>query len=92
MRGLLGHTRCVAVAGEGEDTGDAKTGVDGDITGAYSFRLVDIASAADVSAIALGARQVAVLVTDEEAPAYLAGLREQMQVAQAIVTAAELLR
>jgi ferredoxin len=39
-----------------------------------------------LSAIALGARQVAVLVTDEEAPAYLAGLRSQMQLAQAIVT------
>ena len=39
-----------------------------------------------LSAIALGARQVAVLVTEEEAPAYLAGLREQMQVAQAIVS------
>jgi ferredoxin len=39
-----------------------------------------------LSAIALGARQVAVLVIDEEAPAYLAGLRSQMQVAQAIVT------
>jgi ferredoxin len=39
-----------------------------------------------LSAIALGARQVAVLVTDEEAPAYLAGLDAQMQVAQAIVS------
>jgi ferredoxin len=38
-----------------------------------------------LSAITFGASQVAVLVTDEEAPAYLAGLAEQMTVAQAIV-------
>ncbi len=38
-----------------------------------------------LSAVALGARQVAVLVTDEEAPAYLAGLSAQMQVAQAVL-------
>ncbi len=39
-----------------------------------------------LSAIALGARQVAVLVTDEEAPDYLAGLAAQMKVAQTILT------
>lgn len=38
-----------------------------------------------LSAIAFGASQVAVLVTDEEAPAYLAGLTEQMAVAQAVL-------
>lgn len=38
-----------------------------------------------LSAIAFGATQVAVLVTDEEAPAYLAGLSEQMAVAQALL-------
>ncbi len=38
-----------------------------------------------LSAIALGATQVAVLVTDEEAPAYLDGLAEQMRVAAAIM-------
>lgn len=38
-----------------------------------------------LSAIAFGASQVAVLVTGEEAPAYLAGLGEQMAVAQAIL-------
>ncbi len=38
-----------------------------------------------LSAIAFGASQVAVLVTDEEAPAYLVGLAEQMTVAQAIL-------
>ncbi|MDO8388678.1 MAG: 4Fe-4S binding protein [Polaromonas sp.] len=38
-----------------------------------------------LSAIAFGASQVAVLVTDEEAPAYLAGLAEQMTVAQALL-------
>ncbi|MGH8805116.1 MAG: 4Fe-4S binding protein, partial [Polaromonas sp.] len=38
-----------------------------------------------LSAIAFGAAQVAVLVTDEEAPAYLDGLAEQMLVAQAIL-------
>ncbi len=38
-----------------------------------------------LSAIAFGAAQVAVLVTDEEAPAYLEGLAEQMRVAQAIL-------
>ncbi|MFN3570480.1 MAG: 4Fe-4S binding protein, partial [Polaromonas sp.] len=38
-----------------------------------------------LSAIAFGASQVAVLVTDEEAPAYLAGLAEQMTVAQAVM-------
>ncbi|GAB3476687.1 4Fe-4S binding protein [Polaromonas eurypsychrophila] len=38
-----------------------------------------------LSAIAFGASQVAVLVTDEEAPAYLAGLAEQMAVAQAVL-------
>lgn len=38
-----------------------------------------------LSAIAFGASQVAVLVTDEEAPAYLAGLAEQMAVAQALM-------
>ena len=38
-----------------------------------------------LSAIALGAAQVAVLVTDEEAPAYLDGLADQMRVAQAIL-------
>jgi ferredoxin len=39
-----------------------------------------------LSAIALGARQVAVLVTDEEAPDYLTGLSAQMKVAQTILT------
>jgi ferredoxin len=38
-----------------------------------------------LSAIAFGASQVAVLVTDEEAPAYLQSLKEQMQVAQALL-------
>lgn len=38
-----------------------------------------------LSAIAFGASQVAVLVTDEEAPAYLQGLTEQMRVAQALL-------
>lgn len=38
-----------------------------------------------LSAIAFGAAQVAVLVTDEEAPAYLQGLTEQMRVAQALL-------
>ena len=38
-----------------------------------------------LSAVAFGALHVAVLVTDEEAPAYLEGLAEQMQVAQAIL-------
>jgi ferredoxin len=38
-----------------------------------------------LSAIAFGASQVVVLVTDEEAPAYLAGLAEQMTVAQAVM-------
>ena len=38
-----------------------------------------------LSAIAFGAAQVAVLVTDEEAPAYLAGLSEQMAVAQTLL-------
>jgi ferredoxin len=38
-----------------------------------------------LSAIAFGASQVAVLVTHEEAPAYLQSLKEQMQVAQALL-------
>ena len=38
-----------------------------------------------LSAIAFGASQVAVLVTDEEAPQYLDGLKAQMDVAQAIL-------
>ncbi len=38
-----------------------------------------------LSAIALGARQVAVLVTEEEAPDYLVGLGAQMQVAQTLL-------
>ncbi len=38
-----------------------------------------------LSAVAFGAIQVAVLVTDEEAPAYLDGLAEQMQVAQTLL-------
>lgn len=38
-----------------------------------------------LSAIAFGAAQVAVLVTDEEAPAYLESLAAQMQVAQALL-------
>ena len=38
-----------------------------------------------LSAIAFGASQVAVLVTDEEAPAYLQSLEQQMQVAQALL-------
>ena len=38
-----------------------------------------------LSAVAFGAVQVAVLVTDEEAPAYLDGLAEQMRVAQAVL-------
>ena len=38
-----------------------------------------------LSALTFGAAQVAVLVTEEEAPAYLQGLAEQMGVAQAIV-------
>ena len=39
-----------------------------------------------LSAIAFGASRVAVLVTDEEAPAYLQGLAEQMAVAQSILS------
>jgi ferredoxin len=38
-----------------------------------------------LSAIALGARRVAVLITGEEAPAYVAGLSQQMQVAQSVL-------
>ena len=38
-----------------------------------------------LSAIAFGASQVAVMVTDEEAPAYLIGLTQQMQVAQTLL-------
>jgi len=38
-----------------------------------------------LSAIAFGAAQVAVLVTDEEAPAYLQSLESQMRVAQALL-------
>jgi ferredoxin len=38
-----------------------------------------------LSAIAFGAAQVAVLVSDEEAPAYLEGLADQMRVAQALM-------
>ncbi len=38
-----------------------------------------------LSAIAFGAAQVAVLVTDEEAPAYLDAMEDQMRVAQAIL-------
>lgn len=38
-----------------------------------------------LSAIAFGASQVAVLATDEEAPAYIKGLSEQMAVAQAVL-------
>ena len=38
-----------------------------------------------LSAVAFGATQVAVLVTDEEAPAYLRSLESQMQVAQALL-------
>jgi ferredoxin len=39
-----------------------------------------------LSAVALGASQLVVLATDEEAPGYLQGLQEQMDVAQAIVS------
>ena len=38
-----------------------------------------------LSAVAFGAAQVAVLVTDEEAPAYLDGLSQQMQIAQSLL-------
>jgi ferredoxin len=38
-----------------------------------------------LSAVAFGAAQVAVLVSDEEAPAYLDGLADQMRVAQALM-------
>ncbi|MFC3109692.1 4Fe-4S binding protein [Undibacterium arcticum] len=39
-----------------------------------------------LSAVAYGAANVAVLLTDEEAPQYVAALTQQMQVAQAILT------
>ncbi len=39
-----------------------------------------------LAALAFGAGQIAVLTTDEEAPQYLDALREQMAVAQAIMT------
>ena len=39
-----------------------------------------------LSALAFGADQVAVLVTNEEAPAYLEGLEDQIQVAQALMS------
>jgi ferredoxin len=39
-----------------------------------------------LAAIAFGASQVAVLATGEEAPAYVAALRQQMAVAQALLT------
>ena len=38
-----------------------------------------------LSAVAFGATQVAVLVTDEEAPAYLEGLSQQMLIAQSLM-------
>ena len=38
-----------------------------------------------LSAVAFGASQVVVMLTDEESPAYAEGLRQQMQVAQAIM-------
>jgi ferredoxin len=38
-----------------------------------------------LSALALGATQIAVLTTDEEAPDYLTGLQQQMDVAQTIL-------
>lgn len=38
-----------------------------------------------LGAMAFGASQVAVLVTDEEAPAYLDGLAQQMQIAQTLL-------
>ena len=38
-----------------------------------------------LSAVAFGATQVAVLVSDEEAPAYLDGLTQQMQIAQSLL-------
>jgi ferredoxin len=38
-----------------------------------------------LSAIAMGAHQVAVLTTSEEAPDYLAGLRQQMEIAQTLL-------
>jgi ferredoxin len=38
-----------------------------------------------LAAMAFGARQIAVLVTDEEAPQYLDGLQAQMDVAQALL-------
>jgi ferredoxin len=38
-----------------------------------------------LSAIAMGAQQIAVLTTSEEAPDYLRGLREQMEVAQTLL-------
>ncbi len=38
-----------------------------------------------LSAVALGARRVAVLITAEEAPAYVTALRQQMDVAQALM-------
>jgi ferredoxin len=38
-----------------------------------------------LSAVAFGATQIAVLLTDEEAPAYLESLESQMQVAQALL-------
>ena len=38
-----------------------------------------------LSAISFGATQVAVLVTDEEAPGYLDGLAEQMEIAQTLL-------
>ena len=63
----------------------AANGVPANVIPVVVWHTASLGVDAWLSAIAFGASQIAVLTTDEEAPQYLAALRAQMDVAQAIL-------
>ena len=94
LMGALGRAACAgADAGAGAGAARVSGGTRAAVQGLPARVLpIDVWHTAStgielwLSAIAFGASQVWVLMTDEEAPAYRAALAAQMQVAQSIVT------
>ena len=83
--GQLGRAAQLGTAVRGTPRGLALNGVPANVMPVALWHTASTGIDLWLSAVALGASQVAVLVTDEEAPQYLAGLKSQMDVAQTIL-------
>ena len=77
--------KAVEALGRAAQLQNTVRGVPANVIPLALFHTVSVGLDLWLSALAFGARQVVVLVTDEEAPAYLEGLEDQMRVAQALV-------